>query len=113
VFGRKFKVYRLLLFNADIGQAHSVCGKHTGQRVEPDRSDAQNVSDLTGMLASCAAEAAKCEIANVFPTLYRDLANRIRHVLDSDRQEAGSDGLRTCMNTAVAGNLRRQFIKLR
>ena len=59
--------------------------------MDQHRRHAERVGDQAGMLAAGAAEAVEHIARDVVAALHRDLLDRVRHVLDRDRDEAVGD----------------------
>ena len=82
---------RPLAQRAHVREAHAVGREHARQGMHQHALEAQRVGDPAGVLPGGAAEAAEHVARDVVAALDRDLLDRVRHVVDRDREAAVGD----------------------
>lgn len=80
--------------HAKVGQAHAVGRQHARKRMHEHGAHAERVGHFAGVLAAGPAEAVQRVALHVVTALDRYLLDGIRHVLDSDLEEAFGDFFR-------------------
>ncbi len=71
-----------------VSKTHAIGRQHAGKRMDEHGLHAEGIGHQAGVLTAGAAEALQREACGVVALLHRDLLDRIRHVGDSDLQEA-------------------------
>ena len=103
---------RPLTERAHVGKPHAVGREHARQRVHQDPLQPEGVGDPAGVLAGGAAEAAQHVAGDVVAALNRDLLDRVRHVVDRDREAAVRDLLGSAPGAGRRLDLGRELPEL-
>ena len=90
-----------------VRQPHAVGREHAGKRMQKDAADTQAAGNSAGVLPAGSAEDDQRVVAHVVAARYRDLADRLRHVVVGDVEETLGELLRSPL-VAVRAELRRQ-----
>ncbi len=96
---------RALAQRAHVREPHAVGREHARQGMHEHALEAQRVRDPAGVLPRGAAEAAQHVARDLVAALDRDLLDRVRHVVDRDREAAVRDLLGGARNAGRGPDL--------
>ena len=103
--GIEGRLDRALAQRAHVRQPHAVGRQHARQRMHQDPPEAERIGDQAGVLAGGAAKAAQHVATDVVAALDRDPLDRVRHVVDRDREAAVRDLLGRARHAGGAADL--------
>ena len=106
IAGSERDQYRTAAVRRERCEADAIGRQQPRQRMNMDRLHAEDVGDRTGVLAAGAAEANQRVAGDVAAALHRDLADRVRHIVDGDGEETVSDFFRRAAVADLGGECR-------